>query len=409
MEKLFFRTRKIDVPNYNLMNEKKYWKRSIKNNAFNVMFTAGFFVGLPLSSSIIKENKNDVHICIKIWCYAMAAVKTIMFLVTLAYINQFLPGLSISVTFYGYNVCGYLTMIIFIRNRKKMYKATQNLIYLSSVMIPGEYIGSRSIMYQLVIFFAFVILLMFCVALFLFCEQREYYTHALYVPYFIPESLRESYWNFVSVSFVTTFGLSVSVSGFFYILSINLYGTLEKLVSVYAEKLKERSQRTAWNVETLPDDISVFKNIALRINEIDLAINMYVFFFCGAMISALFNAVSVLASNNEFYNSTYPKIYIVFIFISWFVTFFVMARHGTNIIDKGEEAKLRMVEYLDKFLRYSPSHSAMQLFNFLFEVVMKIDVKVTGGGMFVINYGLILSICSVMVTYGVLILQLDQK
>ncbi|GBM45563.1 hypothetical protein AVEN_152597-1 [Araneus ventricosus] len=364
---------------------------------------------LPLSSSIIKENRNDVHIFVKVWCYAMAAVKTIMFLVTLAYVNQFLPVLSISITFYGYNVCGFLTMIMFIRNRKKMYKAIQNLIHLSSVMIPGEYIGSRSIMYQLVIYFAAVILLMFCVALFIFCEQREYYTHALYVPYFIPESLKGSYWNFVTISCVTTFGLSVSVSGYFYILSINLYGTLQKLISVYAEKLKERSQRMAWNVETLPDDISVFKNLSLRIHEVDHTINMYVFLFCGAMISALFHAASVLASKNEFFNSTYSKIYIVFLFMISFVTFFVMARHGSNIIDKGEEAKLRMVEYLDKFLRYSPSHSSMQLINFLFEIVMKIDVKVTGGGMFAINQGLILSICSVVVTYGVLILQLDKQ
>ncbi|GBM45566.1 hypothetical protein AVEN_152599-1 [Araneus ventricosus] len=388
--------------------ENIFWK-SCKNNAFNIVFNAGLAVGLPLSSSIIKENKNDLEMAAKMWCWTSAIFRTFMFIISMIYIHQILPVASVSITFYGYTVCGFLTMLAFIRDRKKLYKATKNLMHLSTVLNPGAYIGCKYINFYLLTYFASIFILAVVTSVFVFHDQRDYYGDTIYVPSFIPENSKQSFRNFAGFCVISTFGLSVSASGYVFLLCSNLYETLAGLISVYGEKLKKRSERMAWNVETIPDDINMFKHIAFRIHEVDDAVNMYVFFLYGTLISGFFNTVSVIVAQNLLFKTTSSIIYIIWIVTTATLVLLGMSYHGSNIYDKGEEVKRQMVEYSDKFIRYSPSLSAMQVFNILFDIITKTNMTITGGGMFIINYGLILTIASVMVTYGVLILQLDQK
>ncbi|GFQ69785.1 uncharacterized protein TNCT_59621 [Trichonephila clavata] len=182
-----------------------------------------------------------------------------------------------------------------------------------------------------------------------------------------------------------------------------------KLIRVYAQKLKERSRYMAWNVETISEDISIFKNLTFRLHEVDQAVNIYALLIYGAVISGFFNTVSVMVSGDESFKVPVTTVYIVWVFVNSVGVLIILSYYGTSIADQGNEVKRKMIEYSDKFVRFSPPLSAMQMFQFLFEIVMKTNMMVTGGGIFAINFGLILSIASVMVTYGVLILQLDQK
>ncbi|KAF8766733.1 hypothetical protein HNY73_019767 [Argiope bruennichi] len=400
---------KAKVKNFNSrwIIEDTIWK-SCKNNAFNTLFNAGLIIGLPLSSSIIKENKNDLEMMAKIWCWTSAVFRTFMFIISMIYIHQLLPVASISITFYGYTVCGFLTMLIFIRDRKKLYKVTKNLIHLSIVMNPGTYIGGKYINFYLLTYFASLFILAVDTSVFFFHDQAAYYKNTLYVPSFIPENSKQPFRNFVELCVISTFGLSVSACGYVFLLCSNLYETLARLIVVYGEKLKKRSERMAWSAETIPDDINMFKQLTFRIHEVDDAVNMYVFFLYGALISGFFNTVSVIVAQNSLFKTTSSIVYIIWIVVTAIWVLLGMSHLGSNIYDKGEEVKRQMVEYSDKFIRYSPSLSAMQVFNVLFDIIMSANMTVTGGGMFIINYGLILTIASVMVTYGVLILQLDK-
>ncbi|GIY14752.1 uncharacterized protein CDAR_606961 [Caerostris darwini] len=406
---LFEKNRVKNFRNSEWILEDKFRRACTRNHSFNIIFDVGLFIGLPLSSSIIKENRNDIGIFAKIWSYVVAAIKTIMFLISLGYITTFLPMISMSITFYGYIVCGYLTMILFFRNRMKLFSAIKNLIHLSTVMNPGVYIGSRYINIQIISFFVSVILLEVCITVFFFYEHHEFYVRTIYFPSFIPAKFKETYTNFIGLCIVATFGLSVSTCGYVFLLCTNLYETLANLICVYGDKLKERSQRMPWNVETIPIDINIFKHLIFRIHEIDAAINMYVFFLYGALISGFFNTVSVMVNDNAQFKTPSSLVYIIWVVVSAVTVLLFMSSRGSNICEKDAEVKRRMVEYSDQFIRYSPPLPAMQVFNLLFEIVTKTNMIVTGGGMFVINYGLILTIASVMVTYGVLILQMDQK
>ncbi|GFT45359.1 uncharacterized protein NPIL_417401 [Nephila pilipes] len=250
---------------------------------------------------------------------------------------------------------------------------------------------------------------MACVAVFFFYEQPKYFNPDIYIPFVTNEKSKESYKNVIILCIIATFGLSVSASGFAFFLCWNLYETMGKLIYVYGEKLKEQSQRMAWNVEIVTDYISIFKNLTFRLHEVDQAVNIYALLIYGAVISGFFNTVSVMVTGDESFKTTTTTVYIVWVFVNSVGVLIILSYYGSNITDQGNKLKRRMIEYTDKFIRFSPPISAMHMVQFLFEIIMKANLTVTGGGMFAINFGLILSIASVMVTYGVLILQLDQN
>ncbi|GFS52461.1 uncharacterized protein TNIN_105591 [Trichonephila inaurata madagascariensis] len=344
---------------------EKVWRSYVKNNSLNVLFDTALFTGLPISSSIIKTNRNDIGITAKTWCYSLLAVKTATFIISIIYIYQFLPAVSICITFYAYNVCGYVTTVLFFRHRKKLYISIQNLMPFATMINPGAYIGSRFIKLQLFSFFTSIFLLMACVAVFFFYEQPKLYIPNIYIPFFINEESKELYRSVILICIIGTFGLSVSATGFAFILCWNLYETMVKLIRVYAQKLKERSKHMAWNVETITDDISIFKNLTFRLHEVDQAINIYALLIYGAVISGFFNTVSVMVSGDESFKAPVTTVYIIWVFVNSVGVLIILSYYGTSIADQGNEVKRKMIEYSDKFVRFSPplySHANVPIF-----------------------------------------------
>ncbi|GIX97988.1 uncharacterized protein CEXT_64381 [Caerostris extrusa] len=140
--------------------------------------------------------------------------------------------------------------------------------------------------------------------------------------------------SLVCVLLLATFGLSVSTCGYVFLLVTNLYETLANLICVYGDKLKERSQRMPWNVETIPIDINIFKHLIFRIHEIDAAVNMYVFFLYGALISGFFNTVSVMVNDNAQFKTPSSFVYIIWVVVSAVTVLLFMSNRGSNICEK---------------------------------------------------------------------------
>ncbi|GFQ70782.1 uncharacterized protein TNCT_565311 [Trichonephila clavata] len=112
-----------------------------------------------------------------------------------------------------------------------------------------------------------------------------------------------------------------------------------KFIRVYAQKLKERSRYMAWNVETITDDISMFKNLTFRLHEVDQAVNIYAFLIYGAVISGFFNTGSVMVSGDESFKAPATTVYIIWIFVNSVGELIILSYYGTSISDKGNEVK----------------------------------------------------------------------
>ncbi|KAG8177060.1 hypothetical protein JTE90_024947 [Oedothorax gibbosus] len=381
-------------------------KHNTKDNAFTTIFALGLVLGLPIAPSILN-GKREIGLCARLWCYSVAIIRTIMMALTLAYLHQLMPTASMRLTFYLYAFCGYISMAIMFRKRRKLFAAILNLCQLSRTLCPDLYVGEKRIKLYIAIFVLSMVLLHAFLFTFFFEQEFGSFYKAIYTPAFLPDESKDSFINFLLLSAVTSFGISLSTVGFTFLLSCSLYDTLGNYIKCYGSKLKDRARSISWDLEAISDDISVFKNISFRVREVDDAVNVYVLFLYGAIISGFFNTLAILLMQDASYKSLVVTLYVVWVFLFGGGAFLILSSFGSNITDQGDKVKRRMIEYSDRFIRSSPPMHTLEVFSFLFDVIMKSEMVITGGGMFVINYGLILAIAGTMITYGVLILQMD--
>lgn len=380
------------------------------NNSFNIIFNVALLNGLPLSSSLLNGNNQEMRKSQKIWCFSLFAFKTIILLFSLAYMYQFFPATSTRITIYGFTVCGYIITLLMFFNSKNLYNSSRNLCLLSTKMDPESHIGGRHIKLQIATLVVVLISLLILIVFFFYLQEMDSFRQVIYIPSTIPGRFSELYLNIAILGIILSFSSSVFTCGIVFILCRNLYKVLGRIILGFGQTLKDRSNlRMVFTSKTISEDIKSFKNITFIAYEVDDAVSMYVFFLYVFAMSGYFNTVSVMVTDNPSLRTPASLAYVVWAFSIATVILFDMSCRGSYIIDRVEELKRRMIECSEKIVRSSVGVQTMESFNLLFEIIMKSNVAVTGGGMFVINNGLILAIAGTLVTYGVLILQLDDK
>ncbi|KAG8177666.1 hypothetical protein JTE90_012446 [Oedothorax gibbosus] len=247
-------------------------------------------------------------------------------------------------------------------------------------------------------------------SVFFFNDVFELFLHTIHLPPFIKQGSKTEYLNFVLFCIISSYLSSVLTGGLVYLICKNIYKTIGDILIEYRLELKKHLRTIeTWTIESLSNDISVFKNIILRVNEIEEVFGVFVLLLYAILICGFFNTVSVIIQNSSRLDSAANKAFIACNICAATTTFVQMSRYGSYISSQVQSLKTQMIVCSDKFIRSSPSKSTMDVFHYLFEIVMKSQIEVTGNGMFVINYSLVLTIISTMVTYSVLILQLDNK
>lgn len=380
------------------------------NNSFYLIFNVALLNGLPLSSSVLTDNNQELRKSQRIWCFSFFAFKTLILLFSASYMYQFFPAMSTRITIYGFTVCGYIITVLMFINRKKLCTSYRNLCHLSETMDPEAHIGGKYIKLQIATFVVVIISLIILIVFFFYLQEMDSFREVIYIPPIIPERFRELYLNIVILCIILSFSTSVFTCGIVFILCRNIYKVVGRIICGFGETLKDRSNlRMVLSSRTISEDIKSFKNITFLAYEVDDSVSMYVFFLYVFAMSGYFNTVSVMVTDDPRLRTPASLAYVAWTFSTATLILFDMSCRGSYIIDRVEELKRRMIECSDKIVRSSAGVQTMEAFNLLFEIVMKSNVSVTGGGMFVINYGLILAIAGTLVTYGVLILQLDGK
>ncbi|KAG8191759.1 hypothetical protein JTE90_008822 [Oedothorax gibbosus] len=320
--------------------------------------------------------------------------------------------MSIVLSVYAVTICGNLSNLLIFSKRKTLYSSMRNLYCLASVLDSSINFGSSSIADCEIILFAIgMAIIAACLSVFFYRDLFMLLLREAHFPPFIPNEWKTEYLSFALLCITASYCFSVLTGGLVYLTCKNIYKTIGDIFIQYSLKLKGRTQATpsSWTVEYLSDDISVFKNITLRVSEIEEAFGIHVLLLYATMICGFFNTVSVLIQNSDRLDSVANYAFIACTFCAAAIAFVQMSRYGSYIDSQVQGLKLQMIVCSDEFIRSSPSKSTMDVFNYLFEIVMKSQIEVTGNGMFVINYRLVLTIISTLITYSVLILQLDNK
>ncbi|KAG8193173.1 hypothetical protein JTE90_005524 [Oedothorax gibbosus] len=233
----------------------------------------------------------------------------------------------------------------------------------------------------------------------------------IYTPPLVPDKFKELYLNFIILSIIISYSSSVSVCGITFIFCRNLYIVLGRMVHKFGRTLQSRlNHRMPIGSRLITEDMTTFRDITFVTHEVDDSFNMCVFLMYVFVMCGYFNTVSVMFTNDPMMRTPASLAYVTWVFaISTFILLELSCR-GSFITDRVEVLKRIMIGYSNKMVISASSggNQPLESFNFLFEIVMKSNVAVTGGGMFIINYGLILAVAGTLVTYSVLILQLDQ-
>ncbi|KAG8193172.1 hypothetical protein JTE90_005523 [Oedothorax gibbosus] len=233
----------------------------------------------------------------------------------------------------------------------------------------------------------------------------------IYFPTLIPREEKAQYLYLVLFCIDYTYLFSLITGGFIFLICKNIYKAIGDIVNAYRVKLKRRIlSNVPWTITAMSNDISFFKSIILMVSEVEEAFGILVLLLYATIMCVFFNTVSVmLQQSHTFLKAPATIIYNIGNFLTATITVIQMSHYGSHIASQIQCLKREMVVCSDKFIRSSPPKSTMDVFHYLFEIVMKSQIEVTGYGLFVINYSLILAIVSTMITYSVLILQLDNK
>ncbi|KAG8178862.1 hypothetical protein JTE90_010278 [Oedothorax gibbosus] len=124
-----------------------------------------------------------------------------------------------------------------------------------------------------------------------------------------------------------------------------MYKTIGDIFIEYRLKLKKRVQSTSvpWTVESLLDDISVFKNITLRANEIEEAFGIFVLLLYATTICGVFNTVTALIQNSDRLNSVANEAFIACTFCAAAIVFVQMSQYGSYITSQVQGLKTQMM------------------------------------------------------------------
>ncbi|KAG8194009.1 hypothetical protein JTE90_003610 [Oedothorax gibbosus] len=304
--------------------------------------------------------------------------------------------------------CGHLATILIFLKRKSLYCSMKNLCHLARELNPTINVGGKDMAFEIIFLAIASAMFASTMVVYFFFDAFGYFLHQIQLPNYIPQIYKFEYLFFVLCCFVTSYTVSIVTTGFIYLMSKNIFKAIGDILGEYSLKLKKRTESNVpWTTKAMSDDIGMFKNITLVVNEIEDTFGLFVLILYATIMAAFFNTVSVMLQNTV---NTYATIsYIVWTSCVATVTVVQMSRYGSYVTSQVQGLKRQMIVCSDELIRSSQPKSTMDVFHYLFEIVMKSQIQVTGYSMFVISYSLILPIISTLITYSVLLLQLDSR
>ncbi|KAF8794968.1 hypothetical protein HNY73_002875 [Argiope bruennichi] len=153
--------------------------------------------------------------------------------------------------------------------------------------------------------------------------------------------------------------------------------------------------------------ISLYIAITQAVKDIDEALGTSAFFLFVTVICSLFNSVSVVLAKSESYRTPVVDAYVVWSTLTALVTFLLLTFSGAQVQKGHDNIKQAVTDCSDLVVQLSPNLKTTLTFTLLVENIKGSDIVVTGWDMFTIRKGFILSVAGLMMTYGVLMYQMD--
>lgn len=302
-------------------------------------------------------------------------------------------------------------MLLFIANRKKISRTIHNLECLSYKLKHNIYIGSKH-SFKLTLLLGFLSFIIFIAQVFFYFHESQISRFKVVniFTYALTNKTRILYLNVYHLSVVFTYTTSTVTICVVALISFNVFTTLSNIIKHYRLRLgKQLLQVDLENPKSL-SNITIFREIVECVYDVEETFNYSSLLLYGTSITWLFNSFNVAIVKDSAYKNALAYGFIAITFFMALVIFIMVTYSASKVKTEDDILKNCLVRYSENQFLNSSRHKrydSLTLYNVIIlpRTIQGVKLYLTGGGMFIISKGLILTVIGIMVTYGVILLQ----
>ncbi|GFQ95275.1 uncharacterized protein TNCT_659101 [Trichonephila clavata] len=375
---------------------------------FQVLLKLCQITGAPFSSNDLRPFGGKCSRLLKLYCTLMNFFRIGNLLFIANFVHFYLKLNSLLITFYAYNLCAMASLAVLSLRRQAVITSMKTILKtISRVTLKST--GKKWNLRLFMLLNAFSVLII-AASIGLTVQNnrslKEVPSAINFFGYSFENEMKEKLLVAVRFSMAFTFISSSMMCSTTLLLSSTVYYYLSEAVYGFGLKLKKRFESKTFNQESISGNICMFEKIMTMVGEVDHAFSTGVLFLYGASVSCFFNALSIALSSKRIFITLY--VFVAVMFAAALGSFFLLTHAGNRVNSKFQHLRNLLINCSGLVTQNYLSIRDLTTFTIMAQDIRTADLHLTGGDMFIIRKDMILSVAGVMITYGVLIFQLDQ-
>ncbi|GIY68045.1 uncharacterized protein CDAR_291 [Caerostris darwini] len=242
-------------------------------------------------------------------------------------------------------------------------------------------------------------------AYFTYVQEWSRYKATVKFPFYIPPGrLYDVCLGLVLTSVVYSGVSGGSTSAVMCLLCNTIYLIVSSLISSFGSKLNQKFKNQNLS-GFIFNEIKNFKLIVLLTEAVDKALNACAFCLYCELCSMIFITISLAISQEGYFHSGLVKFFIAWNFINQLYMFYNLTIGGSAILEEGEKVKKVGLECPYEVSQKSclisnEKDKSVMAFFLLLGSIRDNLLKVTGGGIFLIDKMILLTVMNAVVTYS---------
>ncbi|KAF8792098.1 hypothetical protein HNY73_003744 [Argiope bruennichi] len=400
---------KADIKNEENLSELKF-KLMKHNGLYKFCLALSLVTTVPIiaTSEIQRAKKKGIFKVMKT-CARMVILIT--FIISMFFIYRMIPLISTAMILYLIDICGLTMQVVLYFKRYEINDALNQLCNLYHTFNAEKVADSKYVNLMLLIFSGSEIIIASGMSYFFFCQEWVSYKNDTDFLIYVPPKLREICLVFIMTSIVFSVSIGGATCGISAILCKQVYMMIGDLIRFYRTELKKKLRIQKLSI-FIYNDIGSLKAIASLVDTVDNAFSSCALLQYCEFSSFIFITISIAVTHQVQFRTTWMTVFISWNFVLALGLFYMITVAGSTVYEEGEQLKKVGLECCNEISQQSllfsdhKSRSLMELFMLLGNT-RNVSLRVTGGGLFVIKRTIFLTMANAVLTYGIIMYQLD--
>lgn len=372
---------------------------------YKILLCLNFLWELPYLPYNLEKSCNESLI----WTFLTAIFnlcRTLLSLSLIFYARFVFLNTSLAITFNTFIIFSSAVSWSMFFKRRDILFAIKMLVTVANQVSPRKFKSKWNV---------YVCMLLNLVGCLLFCTGvimtgLESYrlmtiTQASFLWFDVTDEYKQLFCLALTIAAIVTFIGSAAACSNAVQLNAAMYFHLGDIIMNFGTKLKKRFEYQEINRHFLSENLIMFQNITKLNHIINSAISVNVMFAYGAMVSIFFTGICCLRTFDAKLPALILLVFAIFLFSLYL--FFGLTFTGDRVKRKSDELREVVASCSNIILVSNSNEKGIMLFSLMSAEMRSAELHVTGGNMFNIHNGLTLSIAGTLITYGIIIFQMN--